>query len=255
MVCGTTRSFGIPRCNVYLIKTDSEGDTLWTRVYYPWYSYWNEGYSCQQTRDGGYVAVGFSISQTTGEMDFYLITTDADGDTIWARTYDEGDLDWGFSVRQTYDGGYIVSGFTNTSGSGSGNDVYLIKTNSEGDTLWTKTFGGSDGDVGYDVQQTSDSNYIVVGATGSCGAGSSDLFLVKISSSAEAIVRGDVTRDGDLNICDVIYLINYLFKDAPLPEPLLAGDTNCDGTLELEDVIYLIDFLFKGGPEPGCECG
>ncbi len=64
--------------------------------------------------------------------------------------------------------------------------------------------------------------------------------------------RGDANSDGVINVGDVIYLINYLFKGGPVPNPQLAGDANCDGTVDVGDVIYLINYLFKGGAPP-CE--
>jgi hypothetical protein len=254
IVTGYTRSFGIPRYNVYLIKTDSEGDTLWTRVYYPWYSDWNQGFCCQQTGDGGYIVSGFSVDYTTGNCYYYLIKTDPEGDTLWTRTYGGFFLAWGHSVRQTHDGGYIVVGHLQSYESGYQNDIYIVKTDQEGDTLWTRSFGGTEGDVALDVQQTSDGSYIVVGATCSYGAGSCDVYLLKISASPMPTLRGDANGDGVINASDVVYLVNYVLRGGPAPEPLKAGDANCDLWIDLEDVIYLIRYLFLRGPEPGLGC-
>jgi len=63
-------------------------------------------------------------------------------------------------------------------------------------------------------------------------------------------IRGDVNGDGIINSADIVYLINYLFKDGPEPDPLWAGDCNCDGVINSADVVYLINYLFKGGPPP-----
>lgn len=74
---------------------------------------------------------------------------------------------------------------------------------------------------------------------------------------ALCIFAGDINiagGDGVINIGDVVYLINYLFKGGPAPVPLKAGDVNCDGTIEVGDVVYLINYLFKGGPPPCCYC-
>ncbi|NIN01751.1 MAG: hypothetical protein GTO24_27725 [candidate division Zixibacteria bacterium] len=253
IVTGYTESFA-PHRGVYLLKTDSEGDTLWTRVYYPWYSDWNHGFCCQQSEDGGYIVSGYSVDNTTGNCYFSLIKTDPEGDTLWTRTYGGFFLAWGRSVRQTHDGGYIVAGHLQSYESGYQNDIYIVKTDQEGDTLWTRSFGGTEGDVAVDVQQTSDGSYIVVGATGSHGAGSSDVYLLKISSSLMPTLRGDANGDGVINVSDVVYLINYVLKGGPTPEPLKAGDANCDLWIDLEDVIYLIRYLFLGGPEPGLGC-
>ena len=65
-------------------------------------------------------------------------------------------------------------------------------------------------------------------------------------------ITGDANADGDIDIADVVYLVNYLFIDGPAPEPLAAGDANCDGKVDIADVVYLINYLFIGGPPP-CE--
>jgi non-lysosomal glucosylceramidase len=63
---------------------------------------------------------------------------------------------------------------------------------------------------------------------------------------------GDANGDGSVNTCDIIYLLNYLFRQGPPPDPLEAGDANCDGSMDSADVIYLINYLFQNGPPPCC---
>jgi hypothetical protein len=63
---------------------------------------------------------------------------------------------------------------------------------------------------------------------------------------------GDANGDGIIDLADVVYLLNYLFKGDDPPEPLEAGDANCDGIVDLADVVYLLNYLFKGGTQPSC---
>lgn len=116
------------------------------------------GISGRQTIDGGYILVGLTNSFGAGNSDVYLIKTNADGDTLWTRTFGGTSYDAGYSVQQTTDSGYILTGYTSSFGAGW-EDMYLIKTNSNGDTLWTKTFGGNYTDYGEFVQQTTDGGY------------------------------------------------------------------------------------------------
>jgi nicotinamide riboside kinase len=162
-----------------LVRTNSAGDTLWSRSYGGEIGEEAEmGYSVQQTTDGGYIVAGMTASYGAGLADVYLLKTDSLGDTLWSRTYGGSGHDYGYSVQQTTDGGYIVAGYTGSFGSGAA-DVYLIKTDSLGNTLWSRAYGGSDDDYGYSVQQTTDGGYIVAGLTHSFGAGGGDVFVVK----------------------------------------------------------------------------
>ena len=121
----------------------------------------DRGYSVQQTTDGGYIVAGYTYSfRDTILGDVYLIKTNASGDTLWTKSFGGTNVDVGWSVQQTSDGGYIIAGQTASFGAGY-SDVYLIKTNASGDTTWTRTYGGIYGDLGYSVRQTSDGGYII----------------------------------------------------------------------------------------------
>ncbi|MDD2891182.1 MAG: hypothetical protein PHE49_11190, partial [bacterium] len=196
IIAGYTNSFGFGNVDVYLIKTDSLGDTLWTKTYGGTQN--DYGYFAQQTNDNGYIIAGYTNSFGAGGVDVYLIKTDSSGDTLWTRTYGGVNQDYGRSMQQTKDSGYIITGYTNSFGAG-GADVYLIKINSSGDTLWTKTFGGSGSDYGHSVQQTKDSGYIIAGYTNSFGTGLSDIYLIKTNSSGD--ILWTKTYGGSQNDC------------------------------------------------------
>jgi hypothetical protein len=102
-------------------------------------------------------------------------------DTIWTKTFGGPLADVGNSVKQTNDGGFIVAGTTSSFGAG-GQDIYLIKTDENGDTLWTKTFGSTGNDRASTVQQTTDNGYAIFGTTNSFGNGGDDFFFWKTDS-------------------------------------------------------------------------
>jgi hypothetical protein len=172
--------------DVYLLKTDAFGDTLWTRTYGGTSE--DYGYSVQQTSDGGYIVAGhtFSFVPPPGYPDVWLIKTNASGDTLWTRTYGGTNFEYGYSVQQTSDGGYIIAGYTESFGAGYG-DIYLIKTNASGDTLWTKNYGGINDDYGNSVQQTSDGGYIIAGGSCTFGQWGCDVYLIKTNASGNRI--------------------------------------------------------------------
>ncbi|MFH1321784.1 MAG: T9SS type A sorting domain-containing protein [Bacteroidota bacterium] len=175
IITGSTSSFGSGR--VYLIKTDSMGDTLWTRCYGGFEGDWAK--EVEQTFDGGYIITGGTASFGVVNSAVYIIKTDAFGDILWTKVIGGIDNEWSESVKQTFDGGYIISGRTYGSGNG---DFYLIRLDSIGDTLWIKAYGGNSADYSYHVEQTFDSGFIMVGHTWGFGAGSSDVYVVKTDS-------------------------------------------------------------------------
>jgi predicted secreted protein len=184
VIAGYTHSFGSGDADVYIIKTDTNGDTLWTRVYGDTLS--DRGYSIQQTSDSGYVIAGETESFGAGGDDVWLIKTDSLGDTLWTRTYGGTNDDAGNSVLQTADKGYIIAGYTSSFGVGE-SDVWLIKTDSLGDTLWTRTYGGVRDDKGKEIQLTSDGGYAIVGGTRTFTWGNYDLYLILTDSLGDTL--------------------------------------------------------------------
>jgi len=175
IIAGTTDSFGTGYGDVYLIKTEPNGTVQWQKTFGGYID--DRGFSVQQTSDGGYIIAGYSDS-FGGLWEVYLIKTEPNGSSEWEKTFGGSGSDFGRSVQQTSDGGYIVAGYTDSFGEGR-KDVYLIKTEPNGNSQWQKTFGGSENDYGWSVQQTSDGGYIIAGDTQSFSAGNWDVYLIK----------------------------------------------------------------------------
>ena len=191
--------------DVCLIKTDANGEKEWEKTFGE--QYLDVGRSVQQTGDGGYIIAG---TKTEGlETDVYLIKTDENGNAVWSKTFG-GDADEeGYSVQQTTDGGYIIAGSTSSFGVLGSGYVYLIKTDSDGNELWSKIFGGDGYEEGSSVQQTTDGGYIIAGVTDSFNDDWGDFYLVhfeiqqeprtlRVSAEYKTIQSAiDVASDGD----------------------------------------------------------
>ena len=203
---GYTGSYGAGYYDAWLVKIDPYGCIQWDKTFGG--SGRDVATSVQETSDGGYIIAGSTQPQgsylfSTGFMnplgvdfaDAWLVKIDSNGNKQWDKTFGETDWDTAESVQETSDGGYILAGYTKSIGAGD-SDFWLIKTYSNGNKQWDKTFGETDDDYAYSVQQTSDGGYILAGVTephsdtpaplsesmSPCGAGGSDVWLVKTDS-------------------------------------------------------------------------
>lgn len=159
-------------------------DTLWTKIYGGLAD--DEGSSVQQTTDGGFIIVGNTYLNGAHDKDIYIIKTTAQGNTVWEKTYGGAYHDLGVSVQEDNDGGYLIAGNTCSFGPGR-TDVYLIKVDVNGDTLWTKTYGGTGDDQALSVQETSDSGYIFVGSTSSHEMREPHFYIIKADVNGDTL--------------------------------------------------------------------
>jgi len=180
VVAGWTESFGAGSEDIYVVKLDSSGNVVWTKTIGG--SLTDGAGSIIQSSDGGYVVAGGTLSFGAGYADFYVVKLDSSGNVLWTKTIGGSNDDEAISIIQSSDGGYVVAGNTRSFGAGGG-DMYIVKLDSAGNVLWTKTIGGSGDDVAFSIIQSSDGGYVVAGWTDSFGAGYADFYVVKLDSS------------------------------------------------------------------------
>jgi hypothetical protein len=169
-----------PDIGVVMIKTDSSGNKLWGKTLGG--ARTEGGNFVQQTSDGGFIITGnIPVAAQGNQYDVLLLKTDADGNKLWDKTFGGESEDRGQSVEQTSDGGYVIGGITNSYGAGE-YDVWVIKTDANGNKIWDRTFGGAQADEGYSVLENTSGSYVIAGSTLSYGAGYYDILLLEIAN-------------------------------------------------------------------------
>jgi len=258
IVAGLTTSYGAGSADVYALRTDSNGDTLWTRTYGG--TGYDTAYGVDLAHGSGFVITGVT-DPGGGSADVYLVRIDDNGDTLWTNTYGGPEVDWAMRVRRTSDGGYIMVGETRSFGYGFG-DAYLVKVDSLGVMEWHQWYGGASVDVAYDVREKPSGGYIAIGHTNSSGAGSADFFLINTLAGGDSIwtkTYGGTDHDAGFSIVvasDYNYVIGgstfsygsgsqdvYVIKVSPTGE-FIWGETY--GGADYDDGYSIQETLDKG---------
>ena len=184
----------------WVVKMNASGTIEWQNVYGGRGR--DEFRSIRPTKDGGYVMVGFSNSvdgdfagKNLGGYDIFVVKTDSNGNKTWQQELGGTNDDVGTGIRQTIDGGYIVTGYEDYSHSGKISqfsdmtNAWVFKLRADGSVEWQKKLGGSGGNQGTSIVQTSDGGYAMYGFTSSSNSGDvgqnhgdHDLWLVRMDS-------------------------------------------------------------------------
>ena len=180
MLAGITYSFGAGDRDAYLLKTDNNGKLLWQKTYGgPGY---DNAHAVIVNKDDYVILTGYGDHWgAESKRDMFLMQIDQEGNEVWSRSYGGSENDHAMTVFQTHDGGYIVTGHTQSFGMGDW-DAYVIKTDVTGDTLWTSTYGTPRPDSGYDIIQSREGDYFVTGNSQGFGQAEGDLLLIKIGN-------------------------------------------------------------------------
>jgi len=165
-LAGGTTSIGEGSFDFWLVRTDEEGEEIWSQTYGGEQS--DMCYSCIQTTDGGFALAGYTRSFGSGEKDFWLVKTDENGELQWSESYGGEADDECKVVIQVADGGFVLGGTTESFGAG-GEDFWLVRTNEVGEVFWSGTYGGERGDELFDAVQTMNGGYALTGGSWSFG--------------------------------------------------------------------------------------
>ncbi len=195
LVLGASTSFGSGLNDFYLVKTDASGNQQWSQAYGG--SDHDIGIGICATSDGNYLLAGMTASYGSGPDDIWLLKVDPNGTVLWNKTYGGSSGEWGYGVTEM-SGAYYLFGHTESYGSGD-RDFYLLKLNTSGDTLWTRTYGGSGYEQSSTIYKTASGELLLCGHSASFGHPEHNLFAVKVNASGTLLWQlnyGGTYHDG-----------------------------------------------------------
>jgi hypothetical protein len=178
-LAGYTGSFGAGGYDFLLVKTDASGNMMWNQTYDK--SDDDEAWALVQTADGGYALAGYTGSYATGDEDYWLVKTDANGNAQWNETYGGPGIDNAGALVQTPDGGYMLAGASDSWGSRN-YEAWLVKTDASGNEQWNETIGGSYADFSQALVHTRDGGYAFAGMWIENDTLRNDAWLVKLAA-------------------------------------------------------------------------
>lgn len=256
VICGYIDGFSDwGKGDAWILKIDDAGDTLWTRRY----GGAGEDYCiCIREITDGFIMSG--VNSASGGKDAWLVKINEEGDTLWTRTYGKAAEDVGYGVGLAHDGGYVITGYVDGTGSWTPGDLWLLRTDDAGDTLWTKIYSAGIENFGFDVYPTTDGGYVIGGLKGS---GTGDLWILKTDGAGDTTwtgAWGGPTRDDALSLCitsDGGYLAAGLTMVGSVPDlylvktrPILELTSPNGGENLVAGTLYTIRWHVENTPQP-----
>jgi hypothetical protein len=189
----------------WVVKLDTSGNIQWQKCLGG--SQWDEAYSIQETNDSGYIVTGYTQSNdgdVTGnngyysQYDYWVVKLNNLGNIQWQKCLGGTQSDWALSIKQTFDGNYIVAGLSDSNdsdvtghhGNSYFDDFWIVKLDTSGNILWQRSYGGTQSENAYDIQQTNDSGFVICGIASSNNGDVTglhgiycDVWVVKIDSA------------------------------------------------------------------------
>ena len=179
LICGNLSN------NISVLKLSKLGNQIWRKDFYT-----GEGSvstAIAESNINELFICGYTLrNYANSSQDVLLIKTNSNGDTIWTKTYGGINADYSTSIIFTSDGNLLMSGKTESFGAGSFGDIYLVKVNKNGDTLWTNSYPDPDQEVPFHLIETHNGEYLITG-TNEDNSNPRELYLLKVSSSGKQL--------------------------------------------------------------------
>ena len=174
---GYTNSTGAGLYDIWIVKLDNNGTQIWEKTIGGQNS--DLGLHSDLTADGGYIITGYTIPDGQTDKDFYLVKIDVNGNVEWEKTYGDSSSQTAKYIQETSDSGFIIAGDSWTAT--TNNDIYIVKTDRDGDTIWETKIIESNNDQAFSIKETN-SGYILIGTTTSLGMGNKDIWVIKLDN-------------------------------------------------------------------------
>jgi len=199
VIGGDTESFSEGDFDAWVIRVNTSGNLVWSKSYGS--TERDILYDMKQTDDGGFIIAGQteSFGHINNYTDAWLIKTDSNGDTLWTKTWGTEMHDGAMSVVQTSDGGFVWTGYKYISTFVQ--DLWVLKTDEDGNMLWSKTYGGTFNNIGRSINKNIDGSLIITGDYYSEVTNTRDLWLLNVDPDVS-----DVERDDEAPIPETIIL-------------------------------------------------
>ena len=227
-IAGITQSWG-QNGDCYLLKINADGDTLWTKFYGR--QMYDRATSVVETFDGKYVITGFTEYGDNGNYDVYLAKMDGNGQLDWSKSLGEFSSEEGHAVIQAADSGFVIVG-SQTVGTSSNKELMIMKTDSSGNVDWIKTYGGDKNEIARSIKQLNDDGFIITGYTQSFGVNSYNVYLVRTDENGDTLwtkVIGDITRSEGYDVIeaadDGFIVVGVYDSDVLMMKTDINGDT------------------------------
>jgi hypothetical protein len=248
VITGFTSSFGAGNYDVYLLKIDVDGDSLWAQTYGG--SAFDGGRAVVETESGELIVGGVTYRTSVKGNDAYLLGLDSEGTLLWETVVGGGGDEIMNRLFPLQESSLIAVGKTSSEGSGA-EDFFLLKLDNFGDSLASATYGAAANEEARTAAGLDDVGMLVAGYSRSFG----DQSQVYVTRVDHDFVCGDVDGTGTVAVSDIVALIQYIFADGSPPFPLMAGNADCSATVNIGDAVFLVDYVFSDGAAPCPDCG
>ena len=227
IITGLTQSGIDPAGDIVVIKSTAHGDTMWSRTFGG--PNLEGGNFVMQTSDGGYMVSGHTQDFGAQDCDAFLLKLDQYGSSQWIKTYggDSDDIGEGI-VELPAGGGYVIAGMTasyGNTGVSMNRHVYLIKTNSTGDTTWTKVYAGAGVEECYSIARMNDGGFLAAGWSTSFGSGENDGWLLRLDANGDTLWTRLYQNIGDTRLNKIIHTADNGFLLAGYTVPATNGES------------------------------